>query len=138
MTLTFLDLLDKLKELDYVPEALIDAQDREGCMEGTRVKLLDELLAWSHEPDGSRIFWLNGMAGTGKTTIAYTVAEQCSTYGVLGASFFCSRSIADCNDPSNIFPAIAYQLGRFYKPYRERLAEGGTRDGHEKGRGLGK
>ena len=69
------------------------------------------------------IFWLNGLAGTGKTTIAYTVAQNCRDKGVLGASFFCSRSIADCNDPSKIFTTIAYQLGLFYTPLRDRMAE---------------
>ena len=71
----------------------------------------------------SRIFWLNGLAGTGKTTIAYTVAERCHEEGMLGASFFCSRSDSDCNNPSMIFTTIAYQLGLFYPPYRELVAE---------------
>ena len=72
---------------------------------------------------GPNVFWLNGMAGTGKTTIAYTVAQRCHAKGILGASFFCSRSIADCNDPSKIIPTIAYQLGLFYPPLREHVAE---------------
>ena len=71
----------------------------------------------------TNIFWLNGLAGTGKTTIAYTVAQQCQVQGVLGASFFCSRSIADCNDPSKIIPTIAYQLGLLHKPFGDRVAE---------------
>ena len=69
------------------------------------------------------IFWLNGLAGTGKTTVAYTIAQWCHAKGFLGASFFCSRSIADCNDPSKIIPTIAYQLGLFYKPLRDCVAE---------------
>jgi hypothetical protein len=37
------------------------------------------------------IFWIKGSAGTGKTTIAYSIAEDCRKHNVLGASFFCSR-----------------------------------------------
>jgi len=37
-----------------------------------------------------RIFWLNGLAGTGKSTIAQTFAEMAFADGKLGASFFCS------------------------------------------------
>ena len=91
---------------------------------------METIRAWATSPTaestGERlpnIFWLNGLAGTGKTTVAYTVAEQCHVKGILGASFFCSRSIADCNDPSKIFPTIAYQLGMFYRPYRDHVAE---------------
>ena len=69
------------------------------------------------------IYWLNGLAGTGKTTVAYSVAERCLAEGVLGASFFCSRSDTDCSNPSMIFTTIAYQLGLFYPPYRDCVAE---------------
>jgi hypothetical protein len=34
---------------------------------------------------------LNGLAGTGKSTIAQTIAERIFADGRLGASFFCSR-----------------------------------------------
>lgn len=37
------------------------------------------------------IFWIKGSGGTGKTTIAFTFAEDCRHHGILGASFFCSR-----------------------------------------------
>ncbi|KAJ7751528.1 hypothetical protein DFH07DRAFT_774773 [Mycena maculata] len=59
------------------------------------------------------IFWLNGAAGTGKTTIAYTIAQECKNGGILGASFFCSRDDADCSNLRLIFTTIAYQLGLF-------------------------
>ncbi|KAJ7112463.1 WD40-repeat-containing domain protein, partial [Mycena epipterygia] len=59
-----------------------------------------------------RIFWLNGSAGTGKTTIAYTVAQDCDRRvpSVLGASFFCSRDDANCSNLLLVFTTIAYQL----------------------------
>ena len=108
--------------------------DRRACLETTRTKVLDGILTWAHgrAPSGGPaadsaserpIFWLNGLAGTGKTTVAYTVAERCHEEHILGASFFCSRSDSDCNNPSMIFTTIAYQLGLFYPPYRELVAE---------------
>jgi NACHT domain. len=69
------------------------------------------------------IFWINGSAGTGKTTIAYTVAEACRTHGILGASFFCSRDDADCSNPKLIFTTIAYQLGQLYPPFRDEVSK---------------
>jgi hypothetical protein len=73
--------------------------------------------------DDSCIFWINGSAGTGKTTIAFTVAEACKKSNVLGASFFCSRDDAECSNPHLIFPTIAYQLGIYNSLFREQVAE---------------
>jgi hypothetical protein len=72
--------------------------------------------------ESARILWINGSAGTGKTTIACTVAEACRTRGILGASFFCSRNDADCSNPNLIFTSIAYQLGQFCPSYGVELA----------------
>jgi len=72
----------------------------------------------------ARVFWINGpgSAGTGKSTIAYTIARDLDVHRKLGASFFCSRGNADCSDPALIFPTIAYQLGLFYPPLQEKVA----------------
>ena len=72
----------------------------------------------------ARVFWLNGpgSAGTGKSTIAYTVAQDLDQRQKLGASFFCSRDNADCSNPKLIFPTIAYQLGQFYSPLQDEIS----------------
>ncbi|KAI9769173.1 MAG: hypothetical protein M1839_003777, partial [Geoglossum umbratile] len=40
------------------------------CLPDTRVDLLKQVIEWSADPRGKCIFWLSGMAGTGKSTIA--------------------------------------------------------------------
>ena len=50
------------------------------------------------------------MAGTGKSTIARTVARQCYERGCLGASFFFSRDRADVSHADMFFTSIAVQL----------------------------
>lgn len=52
------------------------------------------------------------MAGTGKTTIAYTFSEILDKNFMLGATFFCSRVEDDSRNVDRIFPTIAYQLAR--------------------------
>lgn len=69
------------------------------------------------------IFWLSGIAGTGKTTIAYTIAQWTSKRGLLGASFFCSRLDADRSDALKLIFTIAFQLGIFYPPYGQLLSD---------------
>ena len=80
-------------------------------------------------PDGdklrtSRVFWINGpgSAGTGKSTVAYTIARDLDMQKKLGASFFCSRDNDDCRNPRLIFPTIAYQLGQFYAPFGDLVS----------------
>jgi len=55
---------------------------------------------------------MNGMAGTGKTTISYSFCKQLQENGLLGANFFCSRSLAECSDIRYIIPTAARQLAR--------------------------
>jgi hypothetical protein len=62
---------------------------------------------------------MNGMAGTGKTTIAYTVCDRLGNQ--LGASFFCSRTIPECRQVKRIIPTLAYRLARFSSPFRYAL-----------------
>jgi hypothetical protein len=64
---------------------------------------------------------LNGLAGTGKSTIAKTIAERLFADGQLGASFFCSRDFEDRRNLQFIFPTLATQLARKYTEFRSIL-----------------
>ena len=91
---------------------------RGGCLEGTRRTVLDEIEQWVNDFEKPPVYWLNGLAGTGKSAIAQTVAERMSEGGKLGASFFCSRDFEDRSDPRLIFPTLAVQLARKYTRFR--------------------
>ncbi|KAF9886658.1 carbamoyl-phosphate synthase (glutamine-hydrolyzing) cpa2 [Aspergillus nanangensis] len=80
------------------------------CLPGTRVELLREIYRWVEAPDSKCIFWLNGMAGTGKSTIARTVAS-CLKGQSLGASFFFKRGEQDRGNAKLLFSTLARQLG---------------------------
>jgi hypothetical protein len=69
----------------------------------------------------SPVYWLNGLAGTGKSTIAQTIAERIFADGRLGASFFCSRDFKDRRNIHYIFPTLAFQLARRYLSFRSIL-----------------
>ncbi|CCO35298.1 hypothetical protein BN14_09415 [Rhizoctonia solani AG-1 IB] len=91
------------------------------CAPGTRKAQIDQLLEWAHDPETGQTCWMNGMAGTGKTTIAYSVCERLDEAYELGASFFCSRTMPECRQVKYIIPTIAYQLARFSVPFRNAL-----------------
>lgn len=80
-----------LAELYTAKGAAFDSlanQNDDICHPDTRVALLKEIYKWADNPDGDCIFWLQGMAGTGKSTISRTVAHRLAERGELGASFF--------------------------------------------------
>jgi len=92
--------------------------DRKGCLKRTRVAVLDEIELWTRDFDKPPVYWLNGLAGTGKSAIAQTIAERVFADGQLGASFFCSRDYSDRSDLHFIFPTFAVQLARKYLEFR--------------------
>ena len=99
------------------------AGNRQGCLKGTRKDVLEGIESWLTGERDQRVFWLNGLAGTGKSTIAQTFAETAFADGKLGASFFCSRDFADRSSLQMIFPTLAFQLAYQYPPFREELLQ---------------
>ncbi|CAE7053422.1 unnamed protein product [Rhizoctonia solani] len=92
------------------------------CTPGTRVDLLAQVLGWAGSSSPGSMYWVSGMAGTGKTTIAYSLCEELYANRRLGASFFCSRLLPECRDVNLIIPSIAYQLARASRPFRSVLS----------------
>lgn len=102
----------QLAKLAYAEGAAFDSSHRQyepNCTPGTRVSLLNVLQEWAIS-DGKCIFWLNGMAGTGKSTIARTFAYELSHQSILGASFFFSRGTGDLGHAAKFVSSIACQL----------------------------
>ena len=99
----------------------VSAENRQRCLRGTRADILLQLECWLKDPQDHRIFWLNGLAGTGKSTIAQTFAEISFADGMLGASFFCSRDFEDRSNLQIIFPTLAFQLAYRYPLFRGEL-----------------
>jgi hypothetical protein len=72
--------------------------------------LLQEIYNWADRQDKQCIFWLSDLVGTGKSTVAQTVATKYSEKGSLGASFFFSRGGRDVGNASKFVTSIAVQL----------------------------
>jgi hypothetical protein len=56
------------------------------------------------------VLWLNGLAGTGKSTIVWTAAKAMNERKELAAHFFFSRHDHERRQSSSVLPTIAYQL----------------------------
>ena len=97
--------------------------NRQGCLKGTRKDVLQQIECWLVDEQDQQVFWLNGLAGTGKSTISQTFAEMCFADGWLGASFFCSRDFEDRSNLHMIFPTLAFQLAYQYSQFRKELLQ---------------
>ncbi|OCK90674.1 uncharacterized protein K441DRAFT_617682 [Cenococcum geophilum 1.58] len=104
--------LDRLPNVSQAAFNSYEKQHESTCLENTRVEVLQEIRDWAHGRDDRPIFWLNGLAGTGKSTIARTVARENDQNGCLGASFFFSRGGGDLAHAGKFFPTIAVQLSK--------------------------
>jgi hypothetical protein len=89
------------------------------------VDLLDQIYDWLDDDSAMRprVLWLNGLAGTGKTTIARTVASTARERGVLAASFFFSRDHQERRRLASIVPTIAYQLALWRHELRSPICD---------------
>lgn len=96
---------------------------RNECTENTRTDVLAGMNAWSEDPAAAKVYWLNGMAGTGKTTIACSLSAALAERKQLGASFFCTRVLEECRDAARIIPTIVYQLARYSRPFQQALCK---------------
>ncbi|KAI3576339.1 hypothetical protein IWW34DRAFT_808243 [Fusarium oxysporum f. sp. albedinis] len=107
------DLTSTLDQLPFVAEALFNSYAEEHspmCLPETRVQLLAEIDEWVTSSESKIIFWLNGMAGTGKSTISRTVAQRQLERDCLGANFFFKKGEASRGNMSKLIPTLARQL----------------------------
>ncbi|KAM0421070.1 hypothetical protein ACHAPT_011141 [Fusarium lateritium] len=104
---------DLLSQLPRVGAAYdhFDNQADVACHPNTRVELLKTIYEWTQDPHSPRVFWLQGLAGTGKSTISHTVARDLKG-DALGASFFFKRGDSERDNARRLFTTIAYQLAR--------------------------
>ena len=101
--------LELLGKLVPVHNAGYQAGHHDECLPRTRESVLDGMMGWAGNPQERHVFWLNGLAGTGKSTITQTFSGIVAEAGTLGASFFCSWDYLDRKELRNIFPTLAYQ-----------------------------
>ena len=109
---------------DSLPEAEFDAASRQhspSCLENTRRNVLEQIEKWADGDGEKHIYWLKGMASTGKSTIALTVARRYAELRRLGASFFFSRGGGDLASAGKFAITIAAQLARTSPELKKRI-----------------
>ncbi|KZT54193.1 WD40 repeat-like protein [Calocera cornea HHB12733] len=106
------DLSDDMdiRDIPYADGAGYEIGKR--CLAGTRDLLLDEITEWASVDalDTPRIYILMGPAGTGKSTIAHTIASRFDKLKQIGSVFCFSTSEAATRTPESLFRNMARDL----------------------------
>ena len=80
-------------------------------------------MEWVKEPDSTKapsVYWLTGLAGLGKTTIAYTICEELKAEGIEFVSFFCSRQL-DSKNSKLLITTICRDLAALFSSFASEL-----------------
>ncbi|KAF8328426.1 uncharacterized protein EI90DRAFT_1575591 [Cantharellus anzutake] len=82
----------------------------ESCLPGTRTGLIKHIMAWCRNIQVSekRVMLLTAVAGAGKTSIASSIAEECTKEGILLLSFFFRAG--EQSRPDHLFSGMARSL----------------------------
>jgi len=115
--------LQKLPHADNAAFNSFERQHEDLCLQNTRVEILDMIKTWAGGQDDRNIFWLSGLAGTGKSTIARTIARLFYDHKSLGASFFFSKGGGDASHAGKFFTSIALQLAEKSPSLRRHICD---------------
>ncbi|KAJ6620959.1 quinon protein alcohol dehydrogenase-like superfamily [Mycena sp. CBHHK59/15] len=115
-----------LARVTCVPARYNAENTPEKCMVGTRVDIINDIVTQlTGPPDLSRrLVMLSGSAGSGKSTIAKSVASiLAEEKHILAASFFFSRDYADRKEIKLLPSTIARQLADYNADFRHLLVK---------------
>ncbi|KAN0086005.1 hypothetical protein V8E55_007139 [Tylopilus felleus] len=100
-------------------------QSEKGCLPGTREAFLKEICNILNNPDGDapRVCLLTGVAGSGKSAVAHSIARLYHEQKRLGSSYCFSRSEVAQRNPTNLFTTIARDLSSRDPQYKAALCQ---------------
>ncbi|KIL60507.1 hypothetical protein M378DRAFT_14071 [Amanita muscaria Koide BX008] len=82
------------------------------CFPGTRQALFQKMKEWATNPNEFGMYVLSGLAGIGKSTVAYTIADWADEHHHLGAE-----------SAKLFFITIAYNLYHFNEKFKRTIGE---------------
>jgi AAA ATPase domain len=96
-----------------------------GCLPGTRQKIIGEIVEWVNSPNRdnvARIFFLSGVAGSGKSAIVHAIAHLFDRQKRLGSSYCFDRTDQVNRRPSNLISTIALDIADLDHRWRMSLS----------------
>jgi len=97
------------------------------CMKDTRKSLLEKIVAWvangMDQTDGGSTYWIYGLPGIGKTSLAHSICASLDDKEQLAGAFFCRRDDQELREPRHIVPTLIRKLAILFPPFRRIVAE---------------
>lgn len=117
--------MERLEKLNPAKKTHYSTGEGHTCMEGTRTNLLKKTLSSLCNADvTSDLVWLYGVAGSGKSSVANTVAELIEAKDDFELiCLFCKRDDPELSKPARFFPTLAHHIGRCNASYRAALID---------------
>ena len=92
-------------------------------MDGTREKVIKEIMDWVDVAKGPNILWLRSMPGAGKSAIAQTLVQLLIKKRRSGGNFFFSRDDTERRTPFALWCHILYSLSCQFPGFKRKAAE---------------
>ena len=94
------------------------------CHPGTRIAYLQPMIKWAQDTESlSLLLWLVGPAGSGKSSIARSLAEELEKIGVLAGTFFFFSTDPLRNTVKGFVATLTHQLALLIPELRPILAQ---------------
>lgn len=124
VSLIFKHISDLRSKLESVSKAHYSSG--EGCLEGTRVKLLSNVNEWARgtgENVDKKTVWVHGHAGSGKSALLHSIAESFENADIPFICFPCKRDDPELSNIHRILTTISYRLTEYCGNYRSAIAD---------------
>ena len=116
--------LTALDELPIAADGIYDSLSRLNpsfCHPGTREEVLKAITDWVDDLDPEkRILWVNGLGGTGKSTVAQTIVQRYKDSRI-AATFFFLKGHSDCGHADRLFTTLAWQIAKSIPETRRHI-----------------
>jgi hypothetical protein len=120
-------LADRERTLSRIkpPEgSSFDPDPKNCCMPDTRAYVIETMVSFALSEDTSaRLFLLSGLAGSGKSSVATSVANSLYQRGHLSGSFFFRRDTERLRIPANLVHSVVFSIALQYRPYMDVLMD---------------
>ncbi|QRV86978.1 Vegetative incompatibility protein HET-E-1 [Ceratobasidium sp. AG-Ba] len=94
------------------------------CAQNTRTQVMEKLKDWVLGGENHAVLAITGSAGTGKTTIAYTLCRWMLESNISTVSCFCPPNVMGGKGPRDIVASISHQLAQIWPAFRSALGHG--------------
>ncbi|KAF8584049.1 WD40 repeat-like protein, partial [Ramaria rubella] len=93
------------------------------CQPGTREDIIQDIMSWLDAKNDKNVFWLAGLAGSGKSTVAHTFASMLASMSRLGGCFFFARHHSDRNEAKSVMTTLAHALASYSEDLKNAIVE---------------